>query len=82
MRLVAQESNMKLDKFENLLEVEGIENQEEFLQSYGNESVIPGICMNAGCEYTTGVEPDQDEGWCEECETNTVQSGLILLGII
>ena len=46
------------------------------------DSVAPSICMNEGCDYTTETEPDQREGWCEECETNTVQSCLVVAGII
>jgi hypothetical protein len=45
------------------------------------DSVTPGICMNSECSYTTEYEPDQDQGWCEECETNTVMSALKLAGI-
>ena len=44
--------------------------------------IAPAICINSDCDYTTDMEPDQDRGWCEECETNTVQSCLILAGII
>jgi len=40
------------------------------------------ICVNPECDYTTDMEPDQDAGWCEICHTNTVQSALILMGMI
>jgi hypothetical protein len=53
-----------------------------FIEEYGLEDVVPGICMNPDCEYTTEVEPDQRQGWCGECGTTTVKSGLILAGII
>jgi len=46
------------------------------------DSVSPGICMNEGCDYTTEVEPDSRDGWCEGCGTNSVKSALILGGII
>lgn len=46
------------------------------------DSVSPGICMNEGCDYSTEVEPDQDRGWCEECQEGSVKSALILAGII
>jgi hypothetical protein len=55
-------------------------------EEMAEESVFDGtcasICMNEGCEETFEYEPDQDEGWCDSCETNSVQSILILLGII
>jgi hypothetical protein len=38
--------------------------------------------MNEGCEYTAEMEPDQDRGWCEVCETNSMASALVLAGII
>jgi hypothetical protein len=36
--------------------------------------------MNDGCDYTADMEPDQDRGWCEACDTNTVASALVLAG--
>ena len=69
-----------MSKIQALLDSEGMD-ESEFLDEYGLDSVIPGICMAKGCDYTTGVEPDQDRGWCEECEKPTVQGGLILIGI-
>ena len=46
------------------------------------DSVCQGICVNECCSYTCSVEPDCDSGYCEECGTNTVQSALILMGMI
>ena len=46
------------------------------------DDVAPGICMNPGCTYSTEVEPDQSAGWCEDCETRSVRSALILAGVI
>lgn len=46
------------------------------------DSVAPGICMNDGCDYITEVEPDQSEGYCENCDTCTVTSALVLAGAI
>ena len=44
------------------------------------DSVVPSICPT--CLHTTGMEPDQDKGYCEICEANTVKSCLILADII
>ena len=38
--------------------------------------------MTEGCDYTTEMEPDQEEGYCEACGGNTVVSALVLAGII
>jgi ssDNA-binding Zn-finger/Zn-ribbon topoisomerase 1 len=52
------------------------------IEEYALESVVPGICMNPDCDFTAEVEPDQREGWCEECGTPTVESGIVLAGLI
>jgi hypothetical protein len=64
------------------LQSEGNDTLEELLEAVFSDSVSPGICMNDGCDYTTEVEPDQTQGWCEVCGTNTVKSAPILAGII
>ena len=55
---------------------------DEMLRQVVFDSVSPGICMNPGCDYTTDVEPDQDQGWCEVCDTTTVMSASRLAGVI
>lgn len=72
----------KKDKGQQLAEIEGYSNLYDLISDYQMESVIPGICMNQGCDYTTGVEPDQGRGWCEVCDTNSVMSAFRLMGII
>ena len=71
------------DKLEELLELEGYEDDLDlFLNDCLTDSVCPGICMNDLCSYTTEVEPDNKEGWCEFCEDQTVCSGMILAGVM
>ena len=70
-----------MNKITQLAESEGM-TVDELLEEASFDSVVIGICTNKGCDYTTEVEPDQDQGWCECCETNTVASPLILLGVI
>lgn len=55
---------------------------EELLEECALDSVVPGICMNPDCAYTTECEPDQREGWCDECDTPTVRSMLVLHGVL
>jgi hypothetical protein len=45
-------------------------------------AVSPAICMNAGCDFTCQMEPDQDAGYCEECHTNTMTAAPVLAGLI
>lgn len=65
-----------------LAEIEGYEDPMDMLEDASTDSVVPGICRVKGCGYTTGVEPDQRQGWCENCEKGTVVSCLILAGVI
>lgn len=68
-------------KLVQLAEIEG-KSTEELLSDAITDSCCHGICMNDGCYYSTEVEPDQQEGYCEECGTNTVKSCLVLAGVI
>lgn len=69
-------------KLEQLAHSEGFDDSLEMMQQYITDSVAPGICMNDGCSYTVQVEPDQCEGYCEQCGTNTVKSCMILAGVV
>lgn len=46
------------------------------------DAVSPAICVNPGCDYTAGMEPDQRRGHCERCGTGTVQAAPVLAGLI
>lgn len=54
----------------------------ELLKEGTYDSICMGICTNPDCNYTTQVEPDQDKGYCEVCNTQSVSSCLVLAGII
>jgi hypothetical protein len=71
-----------MSKLDDLFEVEGLDDLADYLDQYGDESVIPGICTNDGCNQVEFVEPDCHDGFCSECNTNTIKSGHVLLGII
>lgn len=68
-------------KLKDLGEIEGMEEM-EMLEKATFDSVAYGICVNEDCDYTIEIEPDSTDGWCPECETNTVKSCLVLAGII
>jgi hypothetical protein len=71
-----------MDKLMTLVEYSGYNDELELFEAATFDSICPGICLNDGCDYTTDVEPDCYNGFCEECETNTVRSGLALGGLI
>jgi len=70
------------DKAKTLAKEYGFDNTTDFALDVGFESIVPGICMNPGCDASYEYEPDQDRGWCSECETNSVKSILILTDIL
>ena len=74
------------DKLDKLFYDWGIDYDDMLLYALGvhpdGSWGCPAICMNEGCDYTTDMEPDQDQGWCEVCGTNTVASAAILAGVI
>ena len=69
------------DKLHELAEL-GDVTMEELLAQATFDGVTLGICTNEQCDYIREVEPDQDRGYCEICDSNTVQSALILAGMI
>lgn len=69
-------------KLMKLCEVEGVESLDDLLAMSIADSVCPAICMTEGCDYTTAMEPDQEEGYREACGGNTVVSVLVLAGLI
>lgn len=70
------------NKIETLAQDWGYVDPEDLAEDYIFDGVCPAICMNADCDYSTEMEPDQDHGWCECCGTNTLSSALILMGVI
>ena len=69
-------------KLMRLCDLEGFNSLDDLLQAAATDSVCPAICMTEGCDYTTEMEPDQDQGYCEVCGGNTMVSALILAGLI
>lgn len=69
-------------KLKELIESEGFDTLEDMLEACIADSVSPAICTVPDCDYTAEMEPDQRAGYCEACGQNTVQSALVLAGII
>ena len=70
-----------MNKLEKLAEIEGMP-VIDLLEHATFDGISKGICSNPECEYTCDTEPDQREGYCELCRTNTVTSAAVLAGII
>lgn len=70
-----QETALKTEKLEECMHQNGYECVTTFMEYCMFGGGIPnGICMEPGCDYTTEVEPDCEDGWCEVCQTNTVKA--------
>jgi hypothetical protein len=72
-------------KLSKLCAIEGYEDENDLFAAAMADTVCPAICCNPAnpeCDYTTEMEPDQDRGWCEECQRGTVVSALVPGGII
>ena len=79
-RWVMPNYGLYTEKAQELAEAEGFDDPIQLCKEVFNSGLIPGICTS--CDYTTLVEPDQDKGYCEFCETQTVVSLMVLLEII
>ena len=55
---------------------------EGLFEIIGIGTVVPGICMRPGCDYVTEVAGDEEDGWCDECETATCTSALLLAELV
>ena len=78
-------AKMHRAKLAKLIDIEGFADENALFAASLNDSVSPAICCNPenpDCDYTAEMEPDQDRGWCEECQAGTMVSALMLGGII
>jgi hypothetical protein len=69
-------------KLNHLAEIEGFDTPAALIEEYITDSLCPAICMTDGCDYSEELEPDQDRGWCPECNAGTLKSALVLAGLI
>jgi hypothetical protein len=51
----------------------------ELVDHYLFEETCPAICL--ACDYIEDYERDQNAGWCPRCETATMVSALVLVGL-
>ena len=73
---------MEREKLERLARIVGYDTSDDLLAESASDSIVPAICVNAGCDYVDPMEPDAQDGWCPVCETHTVKSCLVLAGMI
>ena len=73
---------MDLARLNKIAETEGIEDINALIE-HAMFNDCPGICISPDCGFVcSNIEPDQEQGWCEHCDGNTVVSCLVLAGIV
>ena len=50
-----------------------------FVEAYVTDSMVPCICANGDCDYSTELESDTRDTYCPECETHSVISCVELM---
>ena len=75
-------TQVRHEKLAKLLAAEGYDKLEELAAAIVSDSVSPAICVEADCDHTAEMEPDQDAGYRESCGKNTVVSALVLAELI
>lgn len=71
-----------ITNLKTLARSEGFQCVTELLIEAERQDEYPSVCTNEGCANFDYLEPDAESGWCEECGTNTLTSGLRLMGLI
>ena len=74
--------NFTHPKLIKLAEIEGFDDVVAMVEHSVMDSVIPAICVMPDCDQATESEPDQRGGYCEACGRKTVQSNLVICGMI
>lgn len=74
--------NLDNPKLVTLADLEGFNDVMDFLEATGLDSIVPAICTDPGCNATADLEPDQRAGYCEGCGQQTIQSAMVLAGMI
>lgn len=73
------------NKIRDLVRSEGFdisrdESYEEYYEKYENEAIVPGICMSLYCDNIINVDAQERNGYCTDCDKDTVMSCLVLFG--
>jgi hypothetical protein len=69
-------------KLQEVRRVSGYSDITQLAEAHIADSIGPAICMREDCSFVCDMETDQEEGYCEECHTNTMKSALVLAELI
>jgi len=73
---------MSYGDLENMAKRFGYSDAMEMLVEVGDDSVVPGLCRWANCDGMDEVECDCTDGVCPSCGEGSIQSCLIMAGMI
>jgi hypothetical protein len=71
--------HLKEEKLETLSKDQEVDTLENFYESpYGIFNI--GICMQIDCDHVDDdCDPNTDDGWCDNCESESVAAIVFLL---
>jgi len=69
-------------KLTRLAQLEGFRTKEALLHIYIREITVPGICFRSNCDGVAEVARNERASVCPTCGKNTVQSCLVIAGLI
>jgi len=69
-------------KLTRLARLKGFRTKEALLHIYIREITVPGICFRSNCDGVAEVARDERADVCPTCGKNTVQSCLVIAGLI
>lgn len=75
-------NDLTAPKLLELAKLEGFTTPLDLIEAFIMDSIVPAICINECCNATSDLEPDQREGFCEACGTSSLQSALVIAGLI
>jgi len=72
----------KAAKLDALMDIYGYDDLQDMLEVMQFEGSVAAICTEEDCNATFDWEPDCENGQCEECGCESVDSCMILAGVI
>ena len=77
------ETKMKNELIQACIDEAGYDDAWDCLEGFFNEAESPCICSNPGCDADpVYFEQDCQNGYCEDCNQQSVVSLFVLMGVI
>ena len=63
-----------MSKIQTVMDTYGYTNLDELMADFMMAGAVPGICQDPNCDNIEEYEPDQRNGYCNECGKKSVKS--------